>query len=128
MTFLIFLLYKAFAYAVDFITESDINDQSKWQQISIENPGVFYRDFFISTSVPVIEFPGAVALRTDDINVSKTPAKNNNRFFNFNGFTNDIVNIVTLNNIILQGGICDMPGGAVYLMEQLFSWNAYNWR
>ncbi|MDR0618036.1 MAG: hypothetical protein LBG23_04705 [Endomicrobium sp.] len=48
----IILLFCTFSYCyadVNFITQSDVSDNSKWNQITNSNPGVFFGNFDISS-------------------------------------------------------------------------------
>ncbi|MDR1523461.1 MAG: autotransporter domain-containing protein [Endomicrobium sp.] len=111
-----------YCYAdIDFITQSDINDDSKWSQISNSNPGIFFGDFDISS-------PRSIAdnsiIGSNSQSIKRTLSASNNKFFNFDAGQG----YVTINNITLQKGSHRLSGsnnggGAIYTDTRDFNLN-----
>jgi hypothetical protein len=75
-----FFYITAFLYAVDFKTQADVDNPANWEALNAE-PGIFYGDFFLSTSVPL---QSAEKLSTNNSNIIRTlTANKNNNFFLF---------------------------------------------
>jgi predicted outer membrane repeat protein len=106
--------FSLFCYAdVDFINQSDVDNNSRWLQITNSNPGVFFDNFDISSGK---QLNNDSIIRSDSQSVKRTlNASSDNKFFYFDNSQS----YVTINNITLQKGK-HMPssdndgGGAIH--------------
>ncbi|MDR3124924.1 MAG: autotransporter domain-containing protein [Endomicrobium sp.] len=118
----IILLFCTFSYCyadVNFITQSDASDNSKWTQITNSNPGVFFGNFDISSLQSLND---DVTIRSDQSIKRSLNASNNNKFFNFDTGQS----YVTINGIALQNGkhmlsVDNNGGGAIYINSANFN-------
>ncbi|MDR0723678.1 MAG: hypothetical protein LBF23_00615, partial [Endomicrobium sp.] len=110
-----------FCYAnVNFTNQSDVDDVSKWSQITNSNSGVFFGNFDISSGKQLNDDS---IIRSDSQSVKRTlTASSGNKFFSFEGGKS----YVTINNITLQKGKHTLStdnngGGAIYVNSTNFN-------
>jgi predicted outer membrane repeat protein len=114
--------FPLYCYAdVDFITQNDVNDNSKWNQITNSNPGVFFGDFDVSS---VRSIANNSIIGSNNQSIRRTLSASGNKFFNFDTGQN----YVTINNITLQKGRHGFSGnndggGAIHTNSPNFSLN-----
>ncbi|MDR2399075.1 MAG: autotransporter outer membrane beta-barrel domain-containing protein [Endomicrobium sp.] len=106
-----FFYTTAFLSAVNFKTQSDVDNTENWAAISASNPAIFYENFSLSTSIVL---QSSSSLSSDDYNTTRTlTASNENSFFSLT--ENSQNTSLNINKIVLKGGIykgSSLNGGA----------------
>jgi hypothetical protein len=76
-----FFYTAAILNAVNFKTQFDVDNTENWAAISSSNPGIFYGNFSLSTSI-VLQSSSSIS--SDDYNITRTlTASKENSFFLF---------------------------------------------
>ncbi|MDR1104342.1 MAG: autotransporter domain-containing protein, partial [Endomicrobium sp.] len=106
-----FFCITAFLYAVDFKTQADVDNPANWAALNADTPGIFYGDFFLSTSVAL---QSGEKLSTNNSNIIRTlTANKNNNFFSLP--ENSLNTSLTIDGLVLKGGMykeSSFKGGA----------------
>ncbi|MDR1434408.1 hypothetical protein [Candidatus Endomicrobiellum devescovinae] len=95
-----FFYITAFLHAVDFKTQTDVDNPANWAALNADTAGIFYGDFFLSTSVAL---QSGVKLSTNNSNIIRTlTANKNNNFFSLP--ENSLNTSLTIDGLVLKGG------------------------
>ncbi|MDR2817961.1 MAG: autotransporter domain-containing protein [Endomicrobium sp.] len=95
-----FFYITAFLHAVDFKTQTDVDNPANWAALNADTAGIFYGDFFLSTSVAL---QSGGKLSTNNSNIIRTlTANKNNNFFSLP--ENSLNTSLTIDGLVLKGG------------------------
>jgi predicted outer membrane repeat protein len=96
-----FFYITAFLHAVDFKTQTDVDNPANWAALNADTAGIFYGDFFLSTSVAL---QSGEKLFTNNSNIIRTlTANKNNSFFSLP--ENSLNTSLTIDGLVLKGGM-----------------------